>query len=262
MRDIGANIRRARVRRKLTQDDLAQTVHTTRQTISNYETGRSRPDVETLQRLADALGVELTELLDGALSADARRAALRRLCLMGAVALMLAGLWIYLHAGLSPAVPARGMAPLAAMLITEPLLLCALAWTLLQALRMVTRLRPRRCAPGCTARPGAVRPVSGNSGRQRCSARLRRDIAAAVWRPRCHSSAVFSPRRAALADAAGHRTVKTAQTAPAEVRFCRFFAVFGAKMPCSLAFHRQAWYIVLARKTYVRLSRAISSDLK
>lgn len=51
MRDIGANIRRARTRRRLTQDDLAQTVHTTRQTISNYETGRSRPDVETLQAL-------------------------------------------------------------------------------------------------------------------------------------------------------------------------------------------------------------------
>lgn len=41
MRNIGANIRRARVCRKLTQDDLAQTVHTTRQTISNYETGDS-----------------------------------------------------------------------------------------------------------------------------------------------------------------------------------------------------------------------------
>ena len=41
MRDIGANIRCARVRRHLTQDDLAQTVHTTRQTISNYETGVS-----------------------------------------------------------------------------------------------------------------------------------------------------------------------------------------------------------------------------
>lgn len=96
MRDIGANIRRARVRRKLTQDDLAQTVHTTRQTISNYETGRSRPDVETLQRLADALGVELTELLDGAPSAaDACRAALRRVCIMGAVTLILAGLWAW-----------------------------------------------------------------------------------------------------------------------------------------------------------------------
>lgn len=143
MRDIGANIRRARVRRKLTQDDLAQTVHTTRQTISNYETGRSRPDVETLQRLADALGVELTELLDGAPSADARRAALRRVCIMGAVTLILAGLWAYLHAVCLRQYQRGGMAPLTAMLITEPLLLCALAWTL----HMVTRLRPRRCAP-------------------------------------------------------------------------------------------------------------------
>ena len=147
MRDIGANIRRARTRRHLTQDDLAQTVHTTRQTISNYETGRSRPDVETLQRLADALGVELTELLGGEPSPDARRAALRRLCLMGTVALMLAGLWIYLHAIRLRQYQRGGMAPLAAMLVAEPLLLCALAWTLLQALHMVTRLRPRRCTP-------------------------------------------------------------------------------------------------------------------
>ena len=147
MCDIGANIRRARVRRKLTQDDLAQTVHTTRQTISNYETGRSHPDVETLQRLADALGVELTELLDETPPADARRAALRRLCITGAVTLVLTGLWVYLHAICLRQYQRGGMAPLTAMLITEPLLLCALAWTLLQALHMVTRLRPRRCAP-------------------------------------------------------------------------------------------------------------------
>lgn len=146
MRDIGANIRRARTHRHLTQDDLAQAVHTTRQTISNYETGRSRPDVETLQRLADALGVELTELLDEAPPA-VRRAALRRLCLMGAVTLILAGLWIYLHAVCLRQYQRGDMAPLAAMLVAEPLLLCALAWTLLQALHMVTRLRPRRCAP-------------------------------------------------------------------------------------------------------------------
>lgn len=146
MRDIGANIRRGRTRRKLTQDDLAQTVHTTRQTISNYETGRSRPDVETLQRLADALGVELTELLDGEPPA-VRRTELRRLSIIGAVTLVLAGLWAYLHAVCLRQYQRGGMAPLAAMLVAEPLLLCALAWTLLQALRMVTRLRPRRGAP-------------------------------------------------------------------------------------------------------------------
>lgn len=147
MRDIGKNIRLARLHRKLTQDELAQKVHTTRQTISNYETGRSRPDVEMLQQLADALSIELTELLDGEPSPDARRAALRRLCLMGAVALMLAGLWIYLHAICLRQYQRGDMAPLAAMLVAEPLLLCALAWTLLQALHMVTRLRPRRGAP-------------------------------------------------------------------------------------------------------------------
>lgn len=147
MCDIGANIRRARTRRRLTQDDLAQAVHTTRQTISNYETGRSRPDVETLQRLADALSVELTELLDVEPSADARRAALRRLCIAGAVTLVLAGLWAYLHAVCLRQYQRGDMVPLAAMLVAEPLLLCALAWTLLQALRMVTRLRPRRGAP-------------------------------------------------------------------------------------------------------------------
>ena len=147
MRDIGKNIRLARLHRKLTQDELAQKVHTTRQTISNYETGRSRPDVETLQRLADALGIELTELLDREPSPDTRRAALRRVCIMGAVTLILAGLWAYLHAVCLRQYQRGDMAPLAAMLVAEPLLLCALAWTLLQALHTVTRLRPRRCAP-------------------------------------------------------------------------------------------------------------------
>lgn len=166
MRDIGKNIRLARLHRKLTQDELAQKVHTTRQTISNYETGRSRPDVETLQRLADALGIELTELLDREPSPDTRRTALRRVCITGAVTLVLAGLWAYLHAVCLRQYQRRDMAPLAAMLVAEPLLLCALAWTLPQALRMVTRLQPRR------------------------------------------GSTVFPPWRAALADAAGHRTVK------------------------------------------------------
>ena len=147
MRDIGKNIRLARLHRKLTQDELAQKVHTTRQTISNYETGRSRPDVETLQRLADALGIELTELLDREPSPDTRRTALRRVCITGAVTLVLTGLRAYLHAVCLRQYQRGDMVPLAAMLITEPLLLCALAWTLPQALRMVTRLQPRRGTP-------------------------------------------------------------------------------------------------------------------
>ena len=65
MRDIGKNIRQLRIRRNMTQDDLAQALYVTRQTVSNYETGRSKPDIEMLERIADALGTDLQEILYG-----------------------------------------------------------------------------------------------------------------------------------------------------------------------------------------------------
>lgn len=65
MRDIGKNIRTLRIRKKLNQDQLAEAIHVTRQTVSNYETGRSRPDVEMLAKLAEVLDVDIKELLYG-----------------------------------------------------------------------------------------------------------------------------------------------------------------------------------------------------
>ena len=55
MRDIGKNIRDLRVKQNMTQDELAEKLFVTRQTVSNYETGRSRPDVEMLASIAEAL---------------------------------------------------------------------------------------------------------------------------------------------------------------------------------------------------------------
>lgn len=42
MRDIGKNIRAARIRQGITQDTLAEKLFVTRQTVSNYETGGSQ----------------------------------------------------------------------------------------------------------------------------------------------------------------------------------------------------------------------------
>ena len=47
MRDIGKNIRDLRTRKDMTQDELAEKLFVTRQTVSNYETGKSRPDVDS-----------------------------------------------------------------------------------------------------------------------------------------------------------------------------------------------------------------------
>lgn len=41
MRDIGKNIKALRERKCLTQDQLAEKLFVTRQTVSNYETGDS-----------------------------------------------------------------------------------------------------------------------------------------------------------------------------------------------------------------------------
>lgn len=65
MRDIGKNIRTLREKKGMTQEELAQALFVTRQTVSNYETGWSRPDIEMLVRIAQALETDVNQVLYG-----------------------------------------------------------------------------------------------------------------------------------------------------------------------------------------------------
>ena len=65
MRDIGKNIRQLRTQKNMTQDELAEKLFVTRQTVSNYETGRSRPDVEMLAKIAEVLETDANTVLYG-----------------------------------------------------------------------------------------------------------------------------------------------------------------------------------------------------
>lgn len=47
----------------MTQEELAAKIYTTRQTVSNYEKGRSEPDLETIKRIAEALETDASILL-------------------------------------------------------------------------------------------------------------------------------------------------------------------------------------------------------
>lgn len=62
---IGKNIKKLRTARGLTQDQLAEKLYVTRQTISNWERGTSRPDLDQLEAIAGALGADVTSLLYG-----------------------------------------------------------------------------------------------------------------------------------------------------------------------------------------------------
>ncbi len=65
MAEVGKHIKRIRKEKNLTQDELAERLHCTRQTISNYETGKSEPGIEILIELAGVLEVEINDLIYG-----------------------------------------------------------------------------------------------------------------------------------------------------------------------------------------------------
>src|SRR5579875_3085211 len=70
---LGERLRRLRVERGLTQQELAGD-YCSKEYISQIERGRTRPTAETVQRLAERLGVDAAYLERGVSSADYERA--------------------------------------------------------------------------------------------------------------------------------------------------------------------------------------------
>lgn len=60
-RIINTNIKRIRMEAGVTQDYLADKIGTSKQTISNYEAGRSRASASTLYAMAKALNTSVLE---------------------------------------------------------------------------------------------------------------------------------------------------------------------------------------------------------
>ena len=60
---IGANIRRIRLERNLTQDEVATHLGTSFQAVSKWESGDGYPDIEMLPAMANYLGITVDELL-------------------------------------------------------------------------------------------------------------------------------------------------------------------------------------------------------
>lgn len=62
-KSLGQRIKFLRIEKGLTQADLAQILFSTKTTISNYETGYSTPDLDTLLKIADYFNVTMDYLL-------------------------------------------------------------------------------------------------------------------------------------------------------------------------------------------------------
>lgn len=62
---IGKNIKTFREQKRMTQEELAEKLCVTRQAVSNWENGKTEPDIETLHKIADLLGITIEELIYG-----------------------------------------------------------------------------------------------------------------------------------------------------------------------------------------------------
>lgn len=60
---FGENLKTLRKQKGFSQEELATRLHVVRQTISKWEKNLSVPDADTLIRLAEILGVSVSELL-------------------------------------------------------------------------------------------------------------------------------------------------------------------------------------------------------
>ena len=63
MSKLCERLRQLRAECHMTQVEVAEQLHMTRQAVSSYESGRTEPDLETLKQLAEIYGVTLEELL-------------------------------------------------------------------------------------------------------------------------------------------------------------------------------------------------------
>ena len=63
--ELGKRIAEIRKENRLTQEGLAEVCSVTRQTISNWENGKSYPDLETLVLISDTFDVSLDAMLKG-----------------------------------------------------------------------------------------------------------------------------------------------------------------------------------------------------
>ena len=144
MRDIGKNIKTLRTQKNMTQDELAEKLFVTRQTVSNYETGRSRPDVEMLAKIAEVLETDANTVIYGLPAEVSKKREYIKATISAAIVILLSLPLPWLKQTTDELMAYRFL-PWPRLLLAywyHPLLLLVLGWTAMQLLSLVTRLVP------------------------------------------------------------------------------------------------------------------------
>lgn len=70
---IGENIKKIRKEKRLTQKELAQRLNVSQANLAQYENGKRNPKLATLQKIADALEVSVSDLLSSSCTQESKQ---------------------------------------------------------------------------------------------------------------------------------------------------------------------------------------------
>lgn len=65
MSEVANSIKKLRQEKQMSQEQLAEQLHVTRQAVSNWENGKTQPDVDTLMQLASVFDVSVERIIYG-----------------------------------------------------------------------------------------------------------------------------------------------------------------------------------------------------
>lgn len=150
MKHIGKNIKSIRKTKGLTQEALAEALYVTRQTVSNYENGRSQPDLDTLLKIAEVLETDINAIIYGPPVPQCKKLRYRWLAVSGSILLVIAALYVALNI-LFPKQSVFGYhysMRLLVRLTVLPTLLFVFGWVLMHCLSVFCGLRQLRPEKG------------------------------------------------------------------------------------------------------------------
>ena len=65
MSEVANSIKELRKEKQLSQEQLAELLHVTRQAVSNWENGKTQPDIDTLTEMASVFDVSIERIIYG-----------------------------------------------------------------------------------------------------------------------------------------------------------------------------------------------------
>lgn len=144
MAAVGKNIRSLRTSKHMTQDELAERLFVSRQTVSNYETGKSHPDIEILVKISEIFDTDVNALIYGIPVPPSRKKEFRTTAIV-TVVLLLLGISVFTLGSISQKWRQQYYVISPGLLLDAFLLPCfyvLLGWDLMQVISLLFGAKP------------------------------------------------------------------------------------------------------------------------